>query len=267
MLDLTKFIDAISQWEGEATANSGKGAFKVPIDQFTGKVIYDYVASSPGVIEQTYKELLQREDCIRKETGYNLPLGLVCLAGPGFSGKSTYATNLIRRSESPDAFKKVSMGEVGSVLPFSLTVPLAYATQTDQVVVVDSWKDVWNDWHFSNTALQTGGIYTSLTAFLGQLSQALFLAGKTMIVIFNPQTSGERETVYQMLNTQCAGMIRLSGSTLGKVDYAQGRSLVKDYSGPFSRAEGLPVTRELIFGEMATSSESSFSSIFTKPII
>jgi hypothetical protein len=265
MLNLNYFVDAISTWEKEFEAESKHGAFKKPIDEVTGSVISDFGSSAD--LSAVYSELCQREDDMRQRTGYRLPLGLVCVVGPGFAGKSTYVRKMIAEATDSDAFQMLSMGEVGSVLPFDVMRSVVEAAATDKILVIDSWKDIWNDWHFANTALQTGGIYTSLTAFLGQLSQALFLAGRTVLAVFNPQTSGERETVYQMLNTQCAGMIRLSGTSVGHVDFAQGRSIVRGYNGPFSVKTGLPVQREFIFDEHGQQQNTGFGSFFTKPII
>lgn len=268
MLNLTEVASAMKRWE-EVMISKSSSYSKLPIDSFVGEVITKFTASMEGQgskVEELYTQLLERERKVREGSGYHLPLGLVSVVGPGSAGKSTFVRQLIDQAADPDTFKLVSMGEVGSFMPFDIKACIEMAHGTDRVLVVDSWKDVWNDWHFANTALQTGGIYTSLTAFLGMLSQALFMAGKTMLVVFNPQTSGERETVYQMLNTQSAGMIRMSSAAVGNVEYAQGRSIVPGAVDVTIEA-GIPVQREFIFEKESDNVNSGFSSLFHKPII
>lgn len=268
MLDFNEIIKAVDDYEQDRLNRGSKQGRT--LDAFLADVLTTFYSTVD--MQQLAVELKAREDKLHEETGYNLPLGLVIVAGPGASGKSTFVRKMADEADTDGSMEVVSMGETGSILPYSLkeTLDLAKpltAGAYSPVQVIDSWKDVWNDWRFSDSPLQSGGIYTSLNASLGLLSQCLFLAGVCLVVVMNPQTSGEKETVYQMMNTQAAGFIRLRDENPGEPAYAQGRLIDRDYQNGKIKA-GIPTQRAEIFDvQTAPSQPSGFAGIFTRPII
>lgn len=264
MFTLAQVIGAISTWENDFQKNP-RGTST--LDKYLADVIS---ASPPTDLSALYDTLKQAEADNQEALGINIPLGLTAIMGPGSSGKSTWMREIAEKA--PDQAKTALLvcGEVGAIAPYSMKATLAVFNlkNAPNVLLVDSWKDIWNDFHFANGILQTGGINSALTATLGLLSQMLFLLGKSLVVVLNPQTAGERETVYQMVNSQCAGMIRLSGTQPGQHEYAQGRMITEEKPANFSAFQGIPVRRASILEDAVYSSPANpMSQLFTKPII
>lgn len=269
MLNFNKIVEALKAWEKDAL---DEGIHNVPsLDARLAEAFR--TEANKLSLDTLASELKEREDVYAEKFGVRIPLGITAVMGPGSSGKSTWLRSVAEQVVDKDAVQLVAMGEVGSLIPYSLGAVLDTLGQYDRILLVDSWKDIWNDWHWGNTALTTGGIYTGLTATLGLLSQALFLAGKAALIILNPQTSGERESVYQMVNSQCAGMVRLSATDAGSVEYAQGR-MIDEESRDVTISGGVPVKRMVmtfngssVQPTLDMKPASGFASIFNSPIL
>lgn len=265
MFSVKTILDKVSEWEG--LMDQKKNTNAKTIDSPLADALKEYSAAFTAAdFERVHTELYERQESNREALGIKAPLGLTAVMGPGHSGKTTWLRNLYKNADQTRV-KYIVTGEVGGFFPYSFTGALAQLnTDACHVLLVDSWKDIWNDWHFSNGTLQSGGINTAFTAYLGLLSQCLFLAGKTLIVILNPQTAGEKESVYQMVNSQCSGMIRLSGATPGQADYAEGRVIHPEYDGE-DRLTGITVVRDNILADDTAIGSNPMSALFSKPIL
>jgi hypothetical protein len=262
MYTLKSLIDAIDSWTNANATH--KNTNLLTIDQAIAPIIS---IQHPADLKGHYATLLKAQQDVEDASGLHLPLGITAVMGPGSAGKSTWLKAAYDAAPDHEACDHLIMGEVGSVIPYSLTEAFEILKDPKvKVLFCDSWKDVWNDFHFTGS-LSTGGINTAFTAFLGLMSQALFMLGKSLVVIMNPQTAGEHESVYQMVNSQCAGMLRMSGSNVGTFDYAQGRFLDHEVTD-FAYHRGIPVHRESVFTEeIQTGCVNPISALFNQSLI
>lgn len=149
-----------------------------------------------------------------------LPAGLIGLYGPSGTGKTHLLQYILNKVENP-LFVRFNEPEL----------PITHFSPNDVVATIEDFLDgdslvggidsfrFWIYNTLGKSAAGKGGVSTGLYSDLTQLSNALAMKGKTLIVIINPMSpdADSRATVLNALDGSLAGVIE--AISYGKFSY------------------------------------------------
>lgn len=149
-----------------------------------------------------------------------LPAGLIGLYGPSGTGKTHLLQYILNKVENP-LFVRFNEPEL----------PITHFSPNDVVATIEEFLDgdalvggidsfrFWIYNTLGKSAAGKGGVSTGLYSDLTQLSNALAMKGKTLIVIINPMSpdADSRATVLNALDGSLAGVIE--AISYGKFSY------------------------------------------------